>query len=344
MKISFRLSPQRVLKHLMYWLVFFSGLVLFSGQQALNRNLFFTDLPVTLIYVYLISYLIIPWFLKKKWYLLLFLSFIVISLAFSYIRLLNYNYYYYSLFAPELQNADERINFARLILNAKDFSFGLFIFLAVKYTLGWLKFERHNMQIENKQIESEILLMKTQVDHHFLFNTLNNIYSLSVTEPSKTQFAIKKFWGILDYIVNYTDIKEIRIEKELNLISDFVELEKLRYGDRLSFELRVDRELYNFRIPPLILFPIIENCFKFGSSDDPGNPWISISLTDKADRIVFEARNSMSRNPDQNRAPKGMDETLERIRKRLDYQLKGRYSLNASACPGEYCISLELIS
>ncbi len=329
-------------RHIIFWLVFFGLLYIIGAKDVFNENFFIVDIPVTLIYVYLTTYLMIPFFLKRSQFFFLFLAVILFSLLISYFRLINYSYFYYSLFSPGIPGSSEENSFYLVLLNAKDFSFALFIFLAVKYTRRWLKLEKEQIGFENEQLESEIKLLKTQVDHHFLFNTLNNIYSLSVTEPAKTQYAVKKLWGILDFLVTYSEVKEIRIERELKLISDYVELERLRYGDRLLFEFNIQRNLRDFRIPPLLLYPFIENCFKHGSAIDPGNPWIRIDISEMPDRLRFRARNSRSKTIIYKNNNPGKGNNTEKLRKRLDYQLKRKYKLKIDEKSAEYIVQLDI--
>jgi sensor histidine kinase YesM len=332
----------RILRHIFFWAVFFAVIIYFTGGKAVNPDFLLVDIPITLFYVYVSAYIIIPYFLEKGRYLLLGASLVIFSLMLSYIRLINYDYFYYSIFSPGLSEGAGRISLAVLLLNSKDFSFGLFIFLSVKYTLQWFKIEKSKVEMENEQIESEIRLMKTQVDHHFLFNTLNNIYSLSVTEPSRTKSAVKKLWGLLDFLVNQANFKEIRIERELKLISDYVELERLRYGDRLDFEFNIERALKDYRIPPLILYPFIENCFKHGTALDPGNPWIKIDISELEDRIRFIAKNSKKASYLDPKITEEQVSTLERIRKRLNFQLPGRFKLRIEDKPDEYMVQLDI--
>lgn len=334
---------KRISRHFLFWLGFFSSIVYFTGGQAFNPNFFLIDLPITLFYCYISAYIIIPFFLEKKRYLLLILSIISFSVSLSYIRLTNYDYFYYSIFTPGLDEDLNTITIPLLLLNSKDFSFALFIFLSVKYTLSWFKIQKSNVEIENEQLESEIRLMRTQVDHHFLFNTLNNIYSLSVTDPGKTKYAVKKLWGLLDFLVNQANFKEIRIDRELKLISDYVELERLRYGDRLDFEFKIERELKDYRIPPLVLYPFIENCFKHGSALDPGNPWIKIDISEMDDRIRFTARNSKKTNFVSQIEKNENLNTIERIKKRLNYQLPGRHKLKIDDKQDEYSVQLDIL-
>ncbi len=335
---------ERILKHFIFWFIFFTVLFLLSGTQHLNNNFWEVDLPLILVYIYISVYLIIPFFIEKRSYSFLVLSIILFTLVLSYFRLRNYDFIYYSIFAPELQKNGTEVKFSQLLLNAKDFSFALFVFMAFKYTRSWLKYEKDKVEIVNNQLQSEIRLMKTQIDPHFLFNTLNNIYSLSVTYPPNTRNAVKKLWGLLDFLINDTDHEEVLIEKELKLISDYIELEKLRYGERLIFEFHVDDKLKDYRIPPLIMYPFIENCFKHGSSLDPGNPWIRIRIIEMDDRIRFTARNSRKDENDDMRQEMEISNSIEGVRKRLEYFLPGRHKLKISIKADEYSVQLDIIT
>lgn len=341
-KLLKNIDNQRILKHIVFWLGFLVLLLLLSGTQNLNKDFWLIDLPILFAYVYGTSYIILPYFLKRKNYIFLILSFLIFSFFLSYLRLKNYDFFYYSMFAPGPIKVQTEISLSGLLLNAKDFSFALFVFLAVKYTRNWLKFEKNKMEIENKQLESEIELIKTQVDQHFLFNTLNNIYSLSVTDPDGTRDAIKKLWGLLDFLIHDIDHEEIRIDKELKLISDYVDLERLRYGERLAFDFHIDENLKDYRIPPLIMYPFIENCFKHGSALDPGHPWIKISIVETDNRIRFIARNSRGEEARESLHEREISTTLERIKKRLDYYLPGRYKLQTYVKGNEISVQLDI--
>ena len=190
---------------------------------------------------------------------------------------------------------------------------------------------------------SEINLLKTQVDHHFLFNTLNNIYSLSVTEPNQTRKMIKKLWGLLDYMVNVSKYKLIDLTRELGLIADYIEIERLRYGDRLIFNYKADKTLDRFKVPPLLLFPFIENCFRHGSALDPGNPWIRVEIKDMGDRFSFIAANSRQVDKKQNYPEHSQIKLTQNVRKILDYYFPERYMIRIHENPKEFSVELDVL-
>jgi sensor histidine kinase YesM len=334
----------RILKHLLFWMIFFSSLLLIAGVHTLSGDFWLVDLPILLFYVYFTVYFLLPYFVKKHLYLFLFLGFLLFSLFLSYIRLLNYDFVYYSIFAPEMEQEQAKLDLGQILLNAKDFSFALFIFLAVKSTRSWILWERKKIKSENSQLESRLQLMKAQVDPHFLFNTLNNLYSLSVTEPLKTKNAIRKLWGLVDFIVSETQSNEIEIRKEMKLINDFVELEQLRYGERLSFHASTEKEILSYRIPPLLFFPFVENCFRYLISYDPGNPRVEISIQELEDRIRFIHRISINSLYYDKGKMEEISESFKRMRERLNHILPEKHLLRIDAKEEEHFIQLDILT
>jgi len=336
------INLQRLLLHLLFWLMFFTVLIVVAGPHALNKNFLLIDVPVTLVYCYSVSYLLIPLMVRKRRFIVLVFLIALVSIGFSYLRLLNYDYLYYSIFSPVKLSETGEIPLSLVILNAKDFSFSLFIFLAVKYTVTWYRENRKTLMKERDYMESEYSLIQTQIDPHFLFNTLNNIYSLSVTEPPATQFAIKKMSGLLDFIINQSSFQEISLKKEIKLIEDYVDLERLRYGDRLNFKTDIAPDLPDVYIPPLLLFPLVENCFKHGSAVDPGNPWIKISLKPTQNGFKFTAANSKKRHASDQDEKIVLSERLDRIRRKLKLNLENNYHFQSTDLGNEFRVELEI--
>lgn len=332
----------RIIKHIIYWLCFFTALFVFMGFEALNKNFLIIDLPVTLFYSYFIAYFIIPYFLRKGQIIVLLLSIVIISLLLSFIRLSNYDYVYYALFSSSLSNHPQQLSFPLLVLNAKDFSLGLLLFLSVKYTNAWIHSDNKLIRIEKEQLVTEMKLIKTQVDPHFLFNTMNNFYSLSVSKNKQIQSKIGKMWGLMDFMVTETHFKEIKLTKEIKLIQDYIDLEKLRYGKRLNLSFVISGELEDYRIPPLILYPFIENCFKHGCAPDPGNSWLEIKIEELKDKIRFTIINSITENSDTKLKNKDENGGIENIRNRLNYQLSDRFNLDIENRVTEFYVKLEI--
>lgn len=337
------LNFKRIIWHILYWIAFFGLLAFFTGAEQFNRLFILVDIPIAIAYTYFTSYFLIPYFLQKGKILTLILIILIFSVLLSFIRLLNYDFIYYSLFTPGMTETGSTFSFPVILLNAKDFSFSLMIFLAVRYTRYWIISENREIETHTGNLESELRFLKAQVDPHFLFNTLNNLYSLSVSEPDKTRNVIKKIWGIMDFMVNEINFKLIRMDKEIKLIQDYADLELLRYGDRLDFSISAEGDFSVYKTPPLIFFPLVENCFKHGSAPATGKSMIRIRIREMNDRLRFETFNSVPERlkiPDTLEILKGPG--ISQVKARLNNHLPVRHKLGVNLKEDMFHLFLEI--
>ncbi len=172
---------------------------------------------------------------------------------------------------------------------------------------------------------------------------MNNFYSLSVSKNKQIQSKIGKMWGLMDFMVTETHFKEIKLTKEIKLIQDYIDLEKLRYGMRLDLSFIISGEFEDYRVPPLILYPFIENCFKHGCAPDPGKPWVEIKIEELKDKIRFTIINSIHENSETKLKSKDKNGGIENIRNRLNYQLPNRFKLNVENRVTEFYVNLEIL-
>lgn len=165
--------------------------------------------------------------------------------------------------------------------------------MAIKLIKIWFEQQKEKFEIEKRTLQSELNLLKAQIHPHFLFNTLNNLYALSLINSEKTTDVIRKFKRILQFSIHDAQLKRVPLQKELDMIHDYIEIEQIRYGDRLRVEYQITGSAEKLEIAPFILFTLVENCFKHGSSADAGKPWIKLSLHVKDGLIIFETKNSI---------------------------------------------------
>jgi LytS/YehU family sensor histidine kinase len=145
----------------------------------------------------------------------------------------------------------------------------------------------------------------------------------------------------MDYLVSECNNNFIPLEKEIKLISDYVELQRIRYGDRLYFEMNITGDMNSVLIPPLVFFPLVENCFKHGSSPDPGNPWIKLYLEEIENGMRFTAVNSVFSRSRQN-PQRNNQSTAGSFPMRLKALLPGKYKLKIDQGATEYYVKLEV--
>jgi two-component system, LytTR family, sensor kinase len=181
------------------------------------------------------------------------------------------------------------------LYRAADFSVGSFLVFAVyKLFIDYtqMKYEGQQVRLEKKQ--AELLFLKSQINPHFLFNTLNNIYSLSQHRPQLVSESVLRLSKILRYLLYETGNEFITIEKEIKTLTDYIDLEKLRYSETVSIDFKYDIDEFSEMIPPLLLIPLVENAFKHGVSQSRGNRFVDVKCMLRKRQLHFIVKNSVS--------------------------------------------------
>lgn len=156
---------------------------------------------------------------------------------------------------------------------------------------SWLK-QQETIQVAREKAKAELQLLKAQIQPHFLFNTLNNIYFFTLTSPQKAPQMLIKLTDMLRYIINECNQPFVPLEKEIKMIEDYMALEKIRYGDRLKMDLDIKGDYSNKMISPLLLIPLVENSFKHGASKMLEHPWVNLNITINGQYLFFLLSNS----------------------------------------------------
>ncbi len=170
--------------------------------------------------------------------------------------------------------------------------FSIVFFGAVKHIYDYLKLKRSAQQLRIEKQEAELNYLKSQTNPHFLFNTLNNIYSLARDKSDLAPESIMRLSKILRFMLYEAAGEYISIEQELMIMNDYIALEKLRYDDSLRINFNYDVEDMKQSLPPLLLMPLLENAFKHGVSETRMNPFVDIHLSVSNRQLLFVIKNS----------------------------------------------------
>lgn len=203
----------------------------------------------------------------------------------------------------------------------------------------WLKQKETDLLIREK-MNAELQLLKAQVHPHFLFNTLNNIYSFILNGSSKAPEIIKKLSSLLNYILNECNHSLVPLEKELSLIQDYMELERIRYGDKLNLSLHIHGSAAGKKISPLLLIPFVENSFKHGTSRMLAHPWVKLDINIESHSLDFKISNNKPERNNETINKKGIG--LNNVKKRLQLLYPGSYSLNITEDEMSYEVSMKI--
>jgi len=333
--------------HLAGWLLFICLPVLF-GFQNNNFNWhglarFFTHLPLVVILFYLNYFILIPRLFTtgKYWWYAICVVLILILMGFLH-ELIDH------LVKIDLQ---EHISH-RLPRGPRPYRlisfFGVFnglialaVSTSVRITNELVKNEKQRKELENQRLQSELSFLKSQVNPHFLFNTLNNIYSLSLGRSERAPEAIMKLSQLLRYMLYETDDKNVSLDKEIAHIEDYIALQRMRLTDDVKVTLDKKGNLEGKHIEPLLLIPFVENAFKHGIH--PKYPsFINISVSIEGDVFLFKVVNSVVPLAAAQPKDKNSGIGLNNVAKRLNLLYPDRFELDTKITEKEYAVSLKI--
>jgi len=211
----------------------------------------------------------------------------------------------------------------------------------------WLK-QKQTEQLFHEKTKAELQLLKAQVHPHFLFNTLNNIYYFTLSSSPKAPEMINKLAGILHYILNECNQPLIPLQKEINMLRDYMALEKIRYGEQMDMTIQIQEEDSPPRqgeagrglIAPLLLIPFVENSFKHGTSKMLAHPWVKLQVIIENNTLHFSITNS--RPPEAETQLKKGNIGLKNVKKRLELLYPGTHELNIVSKPESFFVYLKV--
>jgi len=292
------------------------------------------SLPVLMIPTYFIAWYAVPRFLQKK-KLLPFILCVIVAMVFiffariKWIELVNY------INEGQYWKMPARKMVKNII---RDYSV---VALAVCiYIIGdWRKNQKLNEQLIKAKAEAELKLLKGQLHPHFLFNTLNNIYSLALQKSDLTADSILKLTELLDYLVYWANKEKVSLSKEVELLKNYLDLEKLRYGEKLQLNAEFSEINENLKVSPLILLPFVENCFKHGGATENGVFWINLKLRVYDNKFVFNIENSKKKK--KNKLVNG-GVGLQNIQQRLELIYPKKHRLQIDDNEDFFSVRLEV--
>ncbi|MEA5427259.1 sensor histidine kinase [Arcicella lustrica] len=342
---------RRILLHCIFWGVMFVGLWHTFGNPLAGVGYNFITasylLILDIIYFYTITYIIVPlWSNYNKYKYItttLYISALILSLSILFYIRVQF------IFDNNLLK-DTKLDFRYLKRFYNDctylfksgyiFSGILEAFLSALPAF-FIKISRSLAKNISEKKQVEIDYLRSQINPHFLTNTLNNIYSLSVTDDKRNSDAILSLSSLLDYVLYESNQPTISLEKEVNFLSNFIELEKMRNTKRLQVSFEIEGNIHG-NIPPMILITFVENAFKHCIGDLYSNCFIKILLKVDDDKLYFEVENSKSNLTTNNQRKTFGGIGLANVKKRLTNLFPNTHSLQIENQENQFIIKLQL--
>jgi len=327
----------RILYHILFWVTLYilDVLIFGFGYENVDRfvKLALAEVPPQILLAYAVMYWTIPRFVARKliFEALASVGFIFLVCGFfGHVLFLVFSLYDNEVRVWDLPKICVRGFYA--FLHAS-------IAIAIKLIKLWYENEKQDSEMEKTKLESELKMLKDQVNPHFLFNTLNNLYGLIAKNPVHAQESVLGLSRILHYMLHESNHDRIRVLQEIRCIRDYIELEKLRYPGNLSISLNVQEKVENLSIVPLTIFPFVENSFKHGASEMIEDAWINIDFSTFQNQFVLKIENG--KGPKMNSLmPHGIG--LHNVMRRLELIYQKDHTLQIIDSPESFLVILKI--
>ncbi|MEI6060542.1 MAG: sensor histidine kinase [Bacteroidota bacterium] len=340
-------SRYKILVHVLFW-IYMLNQALFPvylnkiDTKYLQDYIYLKDIFITIflnIFVFYTIYYTIPNFLRfrRKWYIFPFV--ILLAIALSAVRLpieIAYWKYLVRLPASELQFQYEWF-WATLKITVIISIYAMLI----RFSIDWFESQKYKDELIKERQAGEIALLRSQVNPHFLFNTLNNIYSLVYNKSDEAPEAVMKLSSIMRYMLYDSNSDFVPVINEVEYLNSFIELQQLRITQKGFVEIKVYGSMENRTIAPMLMIPFVENAFKHG--DKNHEPGIIIHLNMESERLVFTVENYIkSASLVLNEESGGFG--LENIKRRLGLLYPGRHELKINLSDEKFKVELIILN
>jgi two-component system, LytTR family, sensor histidine kinase AlgZ len=330
--------------HLSFWCLYFSFFyyqISFPrrGEEVNYSRAFFDALTHILIMAglsYLNYFYLLPRFLLHKNILKYLFEFTIPFIVVVTLHLYLKRYIY-----ADLGESRKFLHASKFILQHTSTTLFITIFVGMlKFAEDWLELEAKRKELENEKLTAELTFLKAQINPHFLFNTLNNLYYLAFTNSPNTTEVIAKLSQMMRYMIYDSNHEKVLLSKEIEYIENYISLEKLRLNNQIPINFEVDGDMNQVKIVPLILITFLENAFKHGVSNNSTNAFISVNLSVQNSTIVYTVENSKLATNNHEKSGIG----LQNVKRRLDLSYPQKSSIEVVETGKTYktCLTLDI--
>lgn len=306
-----------------------------KSEGSPNVSLSLTKLSFFGVYVaaaLTISYFLLPRFFYKKRYWLFFISVSLLLLGVIFIEELVLE----QIFYPTSRGK----SFPGITHTLLEILPTILILVGFKFAWDAQQKQKELEQLNTKIAESQLQFLQSQVNPHFLFNNLNNLYAYALEKSPKTPKIILELSDLLRYMLYDCKEKLVPLAKEIEYLANFIRLQELQIEDRGTVNFTISGQASDKRIAPLLLVVFVENCFKHSTSSMTENIVIDIDLEIKGNQLRFRCANAFSENGNTQSLSKGIG--LENVKTRLDLLYPNAYTLKIKTANNTYLVDLEL--
>ena len=336
---DFIFSPKyRPLRHILFWLTWYLSWVCFWSMYDSyieNGKRIVLWMPVFIFYTYPVSHFaVIKLLLKNRQ--LYFLAFILSwSVVGWYLNIYFRRFVFFPVLdlwkVPHSNGIDEPQSLLCMATTVACFSAAILL-------KHWVVTQKEAAEAKQEKMIAQLQVLKAQLHPHFLFNTLNNIYSFALENSSKTPQMVLRLSSLLSYMLYDCKADEVLLEKELEVMKNYVDLEKERYGDKIDISVNIEGDIHDRYITPLLILPFLENAFKHGTSEQLERPWMSVDIAVKDHLLECKVVNSKNEFVPFHENGVG----INNVKKRLEFLYPGKHDLKLADEGVFFVVSLFL--
>lgn len=345
-KYSYSKNP--VFYHVLFWLAYFAINTVRWGSYyndylySIKSNA--VEFPLHMAIVYFNLYVLMPRFIPKRvgLYVLSLFSGICVTILLK--GVLTYQFVTTDLFKESpIEEPLFGINYLMASFIGELYVVG--VVTAIKITIDWVKYKDKTQELSKTNLETELAYLKSQIQPHFFFNTLNNLYSLTLDKSDRAPETVLKLSELMSYVIYDAREKTVSLSNEINHINNYIDLERLRFGDRLKLDFDLSGDISGVELPPIIFLPFIENCFKHGTRTRANEIPISIKVEIIDKWLYFSCKNKLSEEPAV--ASKYLENEnhgvgLKNTERRLKLRYGDDFDLKVSQENGDYLVKLKI--
>lgn len=211
----------------------------------------------------------------------------------------------------------------------------------LRFAKDWFELEAEKKELENEKLTAELNFLKEQINPHFLFNTLNNLYYLAYTKSDNTTEVIAKLSQMMRYMIYESNYKQVDLSKEIEYMQNYVSLERLRLNNQIPIQFNVHGDASGIKIAPLILITFLENAFKHGVSGDNKKAWVNLTIELAGKNCIYTVENSKINALPSEQGKSGIG--LQNVKRRLELTYGEGYDLEVRDLPDRYYVQLKLL-
>jgi two-component system, LytTR family, sensor histidine kinase AlgZ len=348
MPISSRKQSLQYLIHTIVWGIIIIFPLIFLYSEGERNTLRYIDFSLPIFFLMIVFYsnylfLISRFLFKRKllqFFLVNLLMFAICLFILSIIKSFLFNDYFAKMeIAKHMPPKGKMMNIL-LFRDAISMSMTVGLATAIKMTTQWYHAQAEQQEMERLHIESELNNLKHQLNPHFLFNTLNNIYSLISTNQENAQNAVHQLSNLIRYVLYESDHKTVPLEKDLKFTANYIHLMSLRLSSNVKLTTELLKPDESAVIEPLLFIALVENAFKHGIHPSLAS-FINIRILKENDSLICRVENSNFPKAESDQSGSGIG--LVNLRKRLELIYPGRFKLSVSETNETYTTTLKLM-